>query len=275
MNKTKSFYVIEVNNWNKYNYNDKTKDKSLSWLRLSSSLFGDHEFLTLSSGAKFVWLFICCQRAQSNPKPCRLSARHISAACHIKPQSVPKALSELTERQWIQILDAPSSRARAFRTDKEVERTSRTNGSSAEHEEKEKNLLQTQHEIGTMNSQTSQILPKKITTKPETKTAATWESFSNAYRKRYGSEPVRNATTNSQMSNFVKRIGEEESPHVAEFYVSLVDQFYLNQCHSVGILLRDSEKLRTMWANGIRNTKVDAKTAHWREQARLIETGEL
>jgi len=54
-----------------------------------------------------------------------LSARHISSSCHIKPQSVPKALSELSERQWIQILDAPSSRARAQEERERVERVER------------------------------------------------------------------------------------------------------------------------------------------------------
>jgi hypothetical protein len=115
MNTPKNFYTVEVVGWNKHN--EKMNGKPASWFRLSANLFNDHEFLTLSAGAKFVWLFICCQRALSNPKPCRVSTRHVSSLCHIKPQSVPKALFELEERQWIQILDAPSSRARAVRTD--------------------------------------------------------------------------------------------------------------------------------------------------------------
>jgi hypothetical protein len=209
-------------------------------------------------------VYLLSEACRANAGRVRFSDRFAAKHSGLRVNLVRIAVDDLEKLQLIKVISRNKNDTYRTRQNK----TNRTRQDSSK-------ALLTKHESGAkVVSESSQIL-QKTNTKSESKTAATWESFSNAYRKRYGSEPVRNATTNSQMSNFVKRIGEEESPAVAEFYVSLTDQFYLNQCHAVGILLRDSEKLRTMWANGIRNTKVDAKTAHWREQARLIETGEL
>lgn len=90
--------------------------------------------------------------------------------------------------------------------------------------------------------------------KPETDLQAacreTWKSYSDAYYLRYETEPVRNATINTQVKAFVKRIGAEESPHVAAFFVQSNAAFYVQRGHVFGNLLADAEKLRTEWATG-------------------------
>jgi phage replication O-like protein O len=78
----------------------------------------------------------------------------------------------------------------------------------------------------------------------------TWKAYSAAFNKRYGVTPVRNPKVSSQIKQFVGRIGFEESPKVAEFYVGLNEQFYIKKAHGVGQLLADAEKLRTEWATG-------------------------
>jgi len=81
-------------------------------------------------------------------------------------------------------------------------------------------------------------------------TAETWEAYSNAYFNRYGVNPIRNKTVNSQMVNFVQRIGVVESPGVAAYYVESNNAFYAGKGHSVGMLVYDAEKLRMEWATG-------------------------
>lgn len=88
--------------------------------------------------------------------------------------------------------------------------------------------------------------------------AATWDAYSAAYAVRYGVSPVRNATVNSQMAAFVKRIGVTESPAVAEHYVASNNGFYVKTGHQVANLLKDAEKLRTEWATGRRVTQSQA-----------------
>ena len=87
----------------------------------------------------------------------------------------------------------------------------------------------------------------------------TWQAYSDAYEVRYGAKPVRNATVNSQLTNFIKRIGLEESPFVAAFYVNHNNQFYVQKMHTVGLLLADAEKLRTEWATNRQVTSTQAR----------------
>jgi uncharacterized protein YdaU (DUF1376 family) len=91
------------------------------------------------------------------------------------------------------------------------------------------------------------------------KTAATWDAYRTAYASRYGTPPVRNATVNAQLAGFVKRIGAEESPGVAAFYVGHSRGLYVSAKHAVNLLLRDAEGLRTEWATGSKVTDTQAR----------------
>lgn len=77
-----------------------------------------------------------------------------------------------------------------------------------------------------------------------------WERYKTAYLDRYKAEPVRNATTNSQVSQLIKRLGGEAACQVAAFYVWHNDQFYVRARHPPGLLLRDAEGLHTQWVTG-------------------------
>lgn len=87
----------------------------------------------------------------------------------------------------------------------------------------------------------------------------TWELYTHAFFERYKTEPTRNATVNAQMSKFVDRVPLTEAPYIAEFYVWHNDRFYIRSAHSIGILLKDAEKLRTEWATGKRITETSAR----------------
>lgn len=92
-----------------------------------------------------------------------------------------------------------------------------------------------------------------------------WERYKSAYLDRYKTEPVRNATTNSQLAQLVKRLGGEAACNVAEFYVWHNDQFYVRARHPPGLLLRDAEGLHTQWATGVRATADEAKNLEQRD----------
>lgn len=99
---------------------------------------------------------------------------------------------------------------------------------------------------------------KQKAEKESAPTAETWTAYAGAYESRYGTQPVRNATVNGQLSQLVGRIGAAEAPDVAAWYVSSRNSFYVQSGHSVGILLRDCEKLRTEWATGRQVTQTQA-----------------
>lgn len=89
----------------------------------------------------------------------------------------------------------------------------------------------------------------------------TWQAYSDAYERRYKAKPVRNATVNGQISSFIKRIGFDEAPMVAEFYVYHNNSFYVQKMHTVGLLLADAEKLRTEWVTKNTMTNTQARQA--------------
>jgi hypothetical protein len=89
---------------------------------------------------------------------------------------------------------------------------------------------------------------------------ATWAAYSEAYERRYGAKPVRNQAVNAKVKQFVLRIGHEESPAVAEFYVDKVsDNFVVLKVHDVGMLLAGAEGYRTQWFAGAAMTGTRAK----------------
>lgn len=94
--------------------------------------------------------------------------------------------------------------------------------------------------------------PAKVDIEKELQEACkeTWKFYTDAFFNRYGTEPVRNSKVNSQVKQFVKRIGYAESPLVAASFVSNNTQYYVSRGHSVDCLLADAEKIRTEWATG-------------------------
>jgi hypothetical protein len=91
------------------------------------------------------------------------------------------------------------------------------------------------------------------------KTSETWNAYSEAYEKRYGVKPTRNARVNAQLSRFIDCVGAEEAPQVVAFYVSSNNGFYVTKGHSTGPLLQDAEKLRTEWVTGMQVTQTQAR----------------
>lgn len=89
---------------------------------------------------------------------------------------------------------------------------------------------------------------------------ATWAAYAEAYGARYGARPVRNAQVNAKVKQFVQRIGYDEAPAVAKFYVERVaDAYVTRECHPVGTLLQKAEGYRTQWAAGHAMTSTRAR----------------
>jgi len=93
----------------------------------------------------------------------------------------------------------------------------------------------------------------------KSKSGETWKAYADAYFNRYNTEPVRNAKVNIQLSQLVDRLGAEEAPHVAAYYVAHNSAFYIQRGHSVAQLLVDCEKLRTEWATNRQITTAQAR----------------
>jgi hypothetical protein len=93
---------------------------------------------------------------------------------------------------------------------------------------------------------------------PKTLGSVSFERYSNAYRDKYKEPPVRNKKINSLFKQLGERLGEE-APEVSQFYLSHSDFFYIRAKHSVELLVRDAEKLRTEWKTGDKTTSISSR----------------
>jgi hypothetical protein len=71
--------------------------------------------------------------------------------------------------------------------------------------------------------------------------------------------PIRNAKVNAAIKGFTRRVGADESPGVARYYLQHQDAFYARKCHDAGLMQQDAEKLRTEWATQRQITGVAAR----------------
>ena len=99
--------------------------------------------------------------------------------------------------------------------------------------------------------------------------SAAWDAYAAAYFERYQVAPVRNARVNGQMANLVARLGAEDAPHVARFYVEAgADAFAARQSHPVGLLVNNCESLRTAWVRGRRVTRAEVEAEQGMDERR-------
>lgn len=109
----------------------------------------------------------------------------------------------------------------------------------------------------------------------DSKTGATWNAYSAAYRMRYGVDPVRNAKSSALLSQLVDRVGAEDAPQVAAYYVGHNSAYYVGRGHQLHCLVADAEKLRTEWATRRQITGAEARQVERTQQNGDVWTGLL
>ncbi|MFV3334248.1 helix-turn-helix domain-containing protein [Pseudomonas sp. NY15437] len=90
-----------------------------------------------------------------------------------------------------------------------------------------------------------------------------WSAYAAAYQQRYSIAPIRNAKVNGQVRELLKRLGTDEAPAVAAYFVGINDAYLIRNCHDLGSLLAKAESYRTQWATG---SQVNGTTARQIEQ---------
>lgn len=115
-----------------------------------------------------------------------------------------------------------------------------------------------------VSSSTSDSKTKSYRKSPSAPAAAgksvpVWSSYSEAYKKRWGVEPLRNAQQNALACKLVDKLGEDIAPKVTEFFCRHRDRLYTNAKHPLTLLVRDAEKIYTEWATGRMSTSGEAQ----------------
>jgi len=80
--------------------------------------------------------------------------------------------------------------------------------------------------------------PDNYPSSPKSKTFATWAAYAIAFKAAYKQWPIYNAVMGSQLSKMIDRIGAEDSPVTARYYVeSVTTPSIVNNCHPVSSML--------------------------------------
>lgn len=87
------------------------------------------------------------------------------------------------------------------------------------------------------------------------------QAYSEAYERRWEVEPTWDKQANSMMAQFVGKVGVDDAPAIAAFYLSHNRQDYVRSKHDVSLLLRDARGLRTEWLSGRQVTDTQARQA--------------
>lgn len=98
---------------------------------------------------------------------------------------------------------------------------------------------------------------RKVTEK--TDGSKVWDAYSDAYLRRYGVEPARSARTGSLCKQFCKLIPASEAPEVAKYYLTTSSNPYAQSGHTLSLLVRDAEKMRTEYLTGQRITQAQSR----------------
>lgn len=242
--------TVEIPNWEKFN--PRSDRANYSWFRLQNDFFHDQRVFMLTAQQQIIYLFLLCEASKKNKGQIQLSPEYVSALLKRAVSDILNDIIAITKAGLVES-DACGVLPAERRHDDGNEptklpatyvRTNETNETVAGGVEPPPALP-------------IQIKPTKKVSEPKSK--LTWEAYSKAYNQRYGADPVRNQTVNTQLARLVDRLGAEEAPLVAEFYLRHNSSYYVSRMHAVGCLLSDAEKLRTEWATGRKMLSTQAR----------------
>lgn len=94
---------------------------------------------------------------------------------------------------------------------------------------------------------------------------ATWDAYREAYEKRWGVTPDRNAALNAQIKALVEKVGEE-APNIVRFFLGHNDGLYVKSCHPMTLCLRDHVALKTQMLRGQAITTADIRRLEKQQQ---------
>lgn len=242
---------LSIKNFEKYQH---YKDRNPPWVKLYWDILSDDKFvmLDLYERGLYCHLILLASRhgnyIPDDPEYIRLQLK-LSTSPDLTRLKQDGFLLAVRYRRHHRSASKPLARDAAPSTEREFREQSSENRVQSSERESEK----TEGRKKEKNCDEGTASPPK--------SGATWQAYAAAYRTRYGVEPVRNQTVNSLLCRLVAKLGQDEAPKVAAFYLTHSGQWYVSKMHPVNLLVADAEKLRTEWATGQPMTQAKAAQA--------------
>ena len=239
--KNNDVYKITIINWEKHNPNRK---KNYKYTQISNNLIHDSKLRVLPVSVRWLWINLL-----------------LTAGDHSRDTV------EISERQLRDMLESSWSVARALNAFQSFQMVSYEILPSLYNRIELNRIEENRIEIPGTSKKIKKVASKELNLK-------IWDAYKTAYFSRYQTEPVRNASVNSKISQLAARLGED-GIHVASFYLNHNDSFYIKNLHNVGLLLSHAEQLHTQWKRDFAVTgsrvKELEKSLHVDEQFAFIE----
>lgn len=253
---------LTVRNWAQFQH---YKDRSPPWIRLHRGLLDNKDFQRLPVESRALAPMLWLLASESVDGVIDATYDDLAFRLRTDERSIEQAIRPLVQRGFF-VLEQDDSDVLA-----ECERVA-TPETETEAETEADSETEALSEADASQSFGKAARAAKPRRKAES--GPTWDAYETAYESRYGEKPLRNATTNSQMAQFIGRVPLDEAPAIATFYVGHQGAWYVQSMHSVAAMLRDSEKLRTEWATKRQVTRTQAQQAD-RTQSTLNVFGPL
>lgn len=235
--------TVTIKNWEKYN--PKRDQKTYTWLKLNNNIRHDSKLFELSAAQMYAFVTVLCIHSTENKQTLTYSVHWLASQSKNRAEHIIKML-EIANKNGI--ID--------FSHDNVVSQASKSTTPRVDKKRVEESRIE----------ESISSKPQAVRAQGPTLGSQVWESYRIAYQKRYGIEPVRNRTTNSQAKALAERLGVENACEVARFYLSHNDSFFVRDQHPIGLCLTKAESLHTQWQRG---TKV---TGHMANQFAKAQT---
>lgn len=210
-------YLVTIQNWEKHN---SSKKKNRMYFSIENRFFEDSKTTQLSPMDTLLFIRMLAIAGDLNSKTITINHCMIPKRWRISAKSM---LNHLISLQRIQLLTYEIKYCEKINETKKVKRKENVK---------------------------TEVLDKSEKDAQKEGNRMIWDSYLSAFRSRYGVDPVRNATVNSQISRLRVRLGVDDAVKVVGFYVKHNDSFYLKKTHDFGLCLKDAETLRTQMLRG-------------------------
>ena len=253
---------MRVKNWDRFQH---YRNRKPPWIRLYRDLLDDPEFFELSGDAvKHLLVFWLIASEDPNMDGKLPAVKVLAFRLRTSIKNVESSIAELSH--WLE-LDASDVLA-----DCQQHATPDQIRSEADQI---RGRSEAEVDAGVPpDAPTPRKKPKKVRKNTRAaKSTETWEAYAAAYCDRYGTDPVRNAKSNSLCCQLVDRLGATEAPRVVCWYLQSRNSYYERQGHSLKALVADAEKLRTEWATG-KQVTAKLETPQQRQRREQIEAAD-
>ena len=249
----KNTYNIEIINWTKHNG---SKKKNHRYFLLENRFFEDSKISQLKPIESVLFVKLLCIAGDLMSSSFEVHSKMVPSSWRIDDKLMENCLKTLQSFQLLRYEKKESLYNRKEEKRKEENRKEVTSPQKIESPplknldlfDKEKNIVE-------------KTIGSKI-----------WDAYSESYRLRYKTDPLRDKQTNSICKRIGERLGEI-GPEIASFYLTHNKPFYISTLHSLKFLLNDAEALHTQYATGKKITSADVKRIEKAEvMSEMIQT---